>query len=35
MCIRDSLEENLGAVALDLAPSELAELDKIAPEPAR
>src|SRR5216683_5484003 len=29
------LEENLGAVALDLAPSELAEIDKIAPEPAR
>ena len=29
------LEENLGAVALDLAPAELAELDKIAPEPAR
>jgi len=29
------LEENLGAVALDLAPSELAELDTIAPEPAR
>jgi len=27
------LEENLGAVALDLAPSDLAELDKIAPEP--
>ena len=26
------LEENLGAVALDLAPSELAEIDKIAPE---
>jgi pyridoxine 4-dehydrogenase len=28
------LEENLGAVALDLAPAELAELDKVAPEPA-
>ena len=28
------LEENLGAVALDLAPSELAEIDKVAPEPA-
>src|ERR1700716_2290828 len=27
------LEENLGAVALDLAPAELAELDRIAPEP--
>jgi len=27
------LEENLGAVALDLAPAELAEIDKIAPEP--
>ena len=27
------LEENLGAVALELAPAELAELDKIAPEP--
>jgi len=27
------LEENLGAVALELAPSDLAELDKIAPEP--
>jgi pyridoxine 4-dehydrogenase len=27
------LEENLGAVALDLAPSELAEIDKVAPEP--
>ncbi len=27
------LEENLGAVALELAPSELAELDKVAPEP--
>jgi len=29
------LEENLGAVALELAPSELAELDKIAPEATR
>jgi len=29
------LEENLGAVALELAPAELAEIDKIAPEPAR
>jgi aryl-alcohol dehydrogenase-like predicted oxidoreductase len=29
------LEENLGAVALDLAPSDLAELDKIAPEGSR
>jgi pyridoxine 4-dehydrogenase len=27
------LDENLGAVALDLAPAELAEIDKIAPEP--
>src|ERR1700694_4143952 len=27
------LEENLGAVALELAPAELAEIDKIAPEP--
>src|SRR6202165_5576560 len=27
------LEENLGAVALDLAPSDLAALDKVAPEP--
>ena len=27
------LEENLGAVALDLAPSELAEIDKVASEP--
>jgi aryl-alcohol dehydrogenase-like predicted oxidoreductase len=27
------LEENLGAVALDLAPADLAELDKVAPEP--
>lgn len=26
------LEENIGAVALELAPSELAELDKVAPE---
>src|SRR4029077_13295279 len=29
------LEENLGAVALELAPAELSELDKIAPKPAR
>jgi aryl-alcohol dehydrogenase-like predicted oxidoreductase len=29
------LEENLGAVALELAPAELAELDKIAPEGSR
>jgi aryl-alcohol dehydrogenase-like predicted oxidoreductase len=29
------LEENLGAVALDLAPAELAEIDKIAPEATR
>jgi pyridoxine 4-dehydrogenase len=29
------LEENLGAVAVDLAPAEFAELDQIAPEPAR
>jgi aryl-alcohol dehydrogenase-like predicted oxidoreductase len=29
------LEENLGSVALDLAPAEFAELDKIAEEPAR
>jgi len=28
------LEENLGAVALELAPAELAEIDKVAPEPA-
>ncbi len=27
------LEENLGAAALELAPADLAELDKIAPEP--
>jgi aryl-alcohol dehydrogenase-like predicted oxidoreductase len=27
------LEENLGAVALELPPSDLAELDKVAPEP--
>ena len=27
------LEENLGAVALDLAPADLAALDKVAPEP--
>ena len=29
----EHLEENLGAVALGLAPADLAELDKIAPEP--